>query len=259
MSIKLLQGDCLEKMKDIPDGSVDLVLCDLPYGTTDCHWDVIIPFKPMWKQLKRIIKKKGVMCLFGAQPFTSMLIMSNLEMFKYVWIWEKSKVVGFPNANRQPLRNCEDIAVFYNKQPLYNPQGLHKLRIPKIMHRKKSLGECVYAGVNDESLCTRYFQKYGNYPTQVLLKMNVPGGKVHHPTQKPVPLMSYLIKTYTNEGATVLDFCMGSGTTGVACKNLNRDFVGIEKDPTIFEIAKRRINNKVVLTKKPKEVFVLKH
>jgi DNA modification methylase len=259
MSIKLLQGDCLEKMKDIPDGSIDLVLADPPYQVSSCHWDAVIPFKPMWKQLKRIIKKKGVICLFGAQPFTSMLIMSNLEMFKYVWIWEKSRPTGFPNAHKQPLRNCEDIAVFYNKQPLYNPQGLTKLRTQLSHKRRESPRDCVYSGVKDGSLCVHYYQEHTKFPVQVLLKMNVPGGKVYHPTQKPVPLMSYLIKTYTNEGATVLDFCMGSGTTGVSCKNLNRNFIGIEKDPSIFEIAKRRINNKVVLTKKPKEVFVLKH
>lgn len=239
-NIKLFQGDCLELMKDIPDGSIDMILCDLPYGTTACKWDSVIPFEPLWEQYKRIIKDNGAIVLFGSEPFSTMLRCSNLKMYKYDWIWKKSKKTGFPNANRQPLRNYETISVFYKKQCRYNPQGLVKLDVPVKKDRKKPKRETVNAGENDGSLVGEYTVLYKNYPTQVINFSSV--GNTIHPTQKPVALLEYLIKTYTNEGETVLDNCMGSGSTGVACMNTGRRFIGMELETKYFEIAKQRID-----------------
>jgi len=239
--IELMQGDCLDKMKDIPDGSIDAVMTDPPYGTTACKWDSVIPFDEMWEQLKRITKKNGAIVLFGSQPFTSALVMSNVKMFKYCWVWEKTRKTGFPNSQRQPLRNIEDIVVFYKNQATYNPQGV--TRIDKNVTRNKPKNDTVNAGENDGSLCRNYVQEFTGYPNQIVKVKSE--GNTTHPTQKPVALMEYLIKTYTNEGETVLDFAMGSGTTGVACKNLNRNFIGIELDPEYFKIAEKRINDKV--------------
>ena len=219
------------------DGCVDAVVTDPPYGTTACKWDSIIPLEPMWKQLKRIIKPKGAIVMNASQPFTTALISSNMKMFKYCWVWEKSRKTGFPNAKRQPLRNVEDVIVFYKGQSTYNPQGI--TRIDKTVIRTKPKKDTINAGENDGSLCGEYIQEFTGYPCQ-LLKIKSEG-KTFHPTQKPVPLMEYLIRTYTHEGETVLDFAMGSGTTGVACKNLGRDFIGIEIDPEYFAIAKERI------------------
>jgi len=232
--IKLIQGDCLEVMKQIPDGSVDMVLTDPPYGTTACKWDSVIPFEPMWEQLKRVTKKNGAIMLFSSQPFTSALVMSNPQMFKYEWVWEKNKATGHLNANRIPLNSYENISVFYTKLPAYKPQyGSGKAYSNK--HKAGDSGECY--GVVKESerknITTRYPRRN--------IKFNVDIKAEFHPTQKPVALMEYLIKTYTNEGETVLDFTMGSGTTGVAAKNLNRKFIGIELDEGYFEIAKKRI------------------
>ena len=227
--INLMQGDCLERMKEIPDGSVDMVLTDPPYGTTACKWDSVIPFEPMWEQLKRVTKKNGAVVMTASQPFTSALIMSNVKMFKYCWVWEKSKPTGFLNAKKQPLRKIEDVVVFYSAQCLYKPQGLSKT--DKVVSRtnRGNYGSC--------SKTTR--QTETGYPKNLLYFQSIDG---HHPTQKPVALMEYLIKTYTNEGETVLDFTMGSGTTGVAAKKLNRSFIGIEMDETYFNIAKERID-----------------
>jgi len=244
--VRLLHGDCLELMKDIPDKSIDMILCDLPYGTTACKWDTVIPFEPLWGQYKRIIKDNGAIVLTASQPFTSALVMSNVKMFKYEWYWVKNRITGFANAKKQPLRNIEDILVFYNNHSTYNPQGI--VRIDKVCKNGKSVGgeslrTNIKESANKGSLRTEgktYIQEFTGYPRQALT--DIPEEKKLHPTQKPVALMEYLIKTYTNEGDTVLDNCMGSGTTGVACKNLNRNFIGMEMDDKYFEIASNRIN-----------------
>ena len=225
-----MKGDCLERMKEIPSGSVDMILTDPPYGTTACKWDSIIPLEPMWEQLKRIIKPNGAIVMTASQPFTSVLITSNLKDYKYNWIWKKNRATGVLNAKIQPLRNVEDICVFNVKK--YNPQGLKKYNKPS---RNAKTDSEVYGAVQAKA----YIQKWTNYPKQVLDFNSVQ--RVVHPTQKPIDLMEYLIKTYTSEGETVLDFTMGSGSTGVAAKNLNRNFIGIELDDKYFEIAKERI------------------
>ena len=232
--INLMQGDCLEKMKDIPDGIIDMILTDPPYGTTACKWDSIIPLEPMWEQLKRVIKPNGAIVMTASQPFTSILVNSNLKMFRYEWIWEKSKATGFLNAKKIPLIAHENIPVFYKKLPLYNPQKTKGKPFVDKRSGKKSVDiyrKMVFVPQNN---------KGDRYPRTVL-RFPMDSNTVH-PTQKPVALMEYLIKTYTNEGETVLDFTMGSGTTGVACKNLNRSFIGIELDPKYFEIAQYRIS-----------------
>jgi site-specific DNA-methyltransferase (adenine-specific) len=227
--INLMQGDCLELMGQVPDGSVDMILCDLPYGTTRNKWDSVIPFEPLWAQYKRICK--GAIVLTATQPFTSKLVVSSIEMFKYCWVWEKSKVTGVLNAKHQPLRNYEDVCVFAEGRVIYNPQGL----IVK--------GTLTKQGGTSQNYGTRntgaYMQDFTNYPRPVIRFPSE--GSTVHPTQKPVALMEYLIRTYTNEGDTVLDCCMGSGTTGVACVNTGRKFIGIEKDPDYFKIAEQRI------------------
>lgn len=222
-------------MKKIPDGSVDLVLTDPPYGTTACKWDMVIPFEPMWEQLKRVTKKNGAIVLFGSQPFTSALVMSNVKMFKYEWIWDKKQSGSFLLAKYQPLKVTESVSVFSDGKTAYFPQmRTGKLRKKGGSKVKSELYESLGSQV-------KYNDQY--YPINILDYSNANKiGRVH-PTQKPVALMEYLIKTYTNEGETVLDFTMGSGTTGVACKNLNRNFIGIELDETYFNIAKERIEN----------------
>ena len=243
--INLMQGDCLELMREIPDGSVDMILCDLPYGTTSCKWDSVIPFEPLWAHYKRVIKRNGAIVLTASQPFTTALISSNMGDFRYCWTWIKSRVTGFANANVQPLRCVEDVVVFYLARPTYNPQDL--TRIDAVKRNGRTVGGDtlrgdVAASAGKGSLRTagaEYIQEFTGYPRQVL---NVSSeSKTDHPTQKPVALMEYLIRTYTNEGDMVLDNCMGSGTTGVACVNTNRKFIGIEKDPEYFKIAEQRI------------------
>ena len=236
-SCVIYNGDCLEVMKDIPSGSIDMVLADPPYGTTACKWDTVIPFEPMWEQLKRVIKKNGAIVMTASQPFTSALIMSNIKMFKYCWVWAKTRKTGFPNAKRQPLRNIEDVVVFYDKQATYNPQGI--TRIDKNIFRDKPKNDTVNAGENDGSLCGNYIQEFTGYPNQVLQVKST--GNTIHPTQKPVALMEYLIKTYTNEGETVLDFTMGSGTTLLAAKNIGRKAIGIELDKAYCDIGVKRL------------------
>lgn len=242
----LMQGDCLERMKEIPDSTVDAVICDPPYGTTSCKWDSIIPLEPMWEQLKRVIKPNGAIVMTACQPFTSILVCSNLKMFKYDWVWRKPKGTGHLNAKRMPMRDKEDIVVFYAKQPTYNPQW--GVGTPYSKFRSGKSGKPAKpAKPIESSIYGRYMKgpeyRYGSdgrrYPKTVL-EFGVVRDTVH-PTQKPVALMEYLIKTYTNEGETVLDFTAGSGTTGVACKSLNRKFIGIELDKGYFEIAKNRI------------------
>ena len=231
--VLLYKGDCLEEMKKIPDGSVDLVLTDPPYGTTRNKWDNIIPLEEMWESYKRVIAPHGAIVLHAQEPFTSMLIMSNLEMFKYKWIWNKKQVSGFLNAKKQPLRNCEDICVFYSKQCVYNPQ----MRKGKMQMKNTGGASTNY---NDFVAMPKMSDEY--YPT-MLLDFPLQRFKGGHPTQKPVALLEYLIRTYTNEGDTVLDFTMGSGSTGVACVNTNRNFIGIELDERYFKIAQERISN----------------
>ena len=233
--IDLRLGDCLEVMQSIPDNSIDAIICDLPYGTTACKWDSVIPFEPLWKQYKRIIKDDGAIVLTAQTPFDKVLGASNLPMLRYEWIWEKEQGTGGMNANKMPLKKHENVLVFYKKLPIYNPQFTDGK--PYKMVRNKPNLNSVYGKtrVKDSFVSVNEGKRY---PTSIL-KFNKETGM--HPTQKPVDLLEYLIKTYTNEGNTVLDNCMGSGTTGVACKNLNRKFIGIEQDANYFEIASKRI------------------
>jgi site-specific DNA-methyltransferase (adenine-specific) len=232
-------GDCLEVMAEIPDGSVDLVLCDLPYGTTQCAWDSVIPFEPLWDEYRRIAKPAAPIVLTASLPFTTALVASNMRDFKYCWAWNKVLPRGHLNAKRQPLRVYEDVAVFYRAQPTYNPQKTcgHKRKVAHTKYERAGEGEQVYGAEKRDT----HYDSTERYPTSIITVSNAAqGGKVH-PTQKPVALMEYLIRTYTNEGETVLDNCMGSGTTGVACANTGRYFIGIERDPGYFEIARSRI------------------
>ena len=229
----LMQGDCLERMKEIPSGSVDMVLADVPYGTTACPWDSIIQLEPMWEQLKRVIKPRGAIVMTAAQPFTSVLVCSNLSMFAYEWVWVKSKITGVLNAKKMPVRKHESVLVFCDRKctGTYNAQGLVRK------------GTVTKQGGNSDNYGNRssddYVQEFTNWPRDVL-EIKSEGNTVH-PTQKPVALMEYLIKTYTNGGETVLDFTAGSFTTGVACVNLDRKFIGIEMDDKYFEIGSNRV------------------
>jgi DNA modification methylase len=226
-------GDCLEVMKGIPDGSIDAIITDPPYGTTACKWDSVIDFTLMWKQLNRIIKPNGAIVLFGSEPFSSVLRVSNIKDYKYDWVWDKNKPTGMLNAKRQPLRRFENVMVFYKKQCTYNPQ---KIKNPNGIE-KRSL--YAYNRENEGGVSSDYeADKLLPVNIQVFKKPNKP----KHPTQKPVLLMEYLIKTYTNENETVLDFTMGSGSTGLAAKNTNRKFIGIEQDENYFKIATDRIS-----------------
>ena len=231
--MELLNGDCLELMKNIPDKSIDMILCDLPYGTTHNKWDNVIPMESLWKQYNRIIKEHGAIVLFSQMPFGASLIMSNPKMFRYEWIWEKNQAAGFLNAKKMPLRKHENILVFYKHLPTYNPQGLIKLDEP-IQKKGSANRNGKNYGVADKS----FIRTHTNYPTDIITFSKDSG---YHPTQKPVDLLEYLIKTYTNEGDTVLDNCMGSGSTGVACVNTNRDFIGMELNEEYFKIACERI------------------
>jgi site-specific DNA-methyltransferase (adenine-specific) len=241
--IQLHHGDCLEIMKQIPDGSVDMILTDPPYGTTACKWDTIIPFEPMWEQVWRVLKPNGACLLFGSEPFSSALRLSQIKKFKYDWIWEKSRSVGFVNAKLMPMKNHEVISVFSQKNTAnksdnmnYFPQGL-KILNKFVKGRNSAIHQNDYGRPSHKKIL---FQEFTNYPKSVLKFNSV--SKTVHPTQKPVQLLEYLIKTYTLEGQTVLDFTMGSGSTGVACVNINRKFIGIEKDDKYFEIATKRIH-----------------
>jgi DNA modification methylase len=237
--INLIQGDCLEKMKDLKDGSIDLILTDPPYGTTACKWDSAVPLEPMWEQLKRVIKPNGAIVLFGSQPFTTVLIASNLKMYKYSWVWDKVKPASGLIAKVQPLRVTEDIVVFSGVGSVYLPQMKEKAL--RVEYKNDSNGEA-FGGKKVHRL---HDNKGLGYPKNLITFSNASQQDRVHPTQKPVPLMEYLIKTYTNEGEVVLDFTMGSGTTGVACVNTNRSFIGIERDEKYFAIAKDRIEKQV--------------
>ena len=263
--LKLYQGDCLVEMNKIADGSVDLILCDLPYGTTDrkgikdkgdnrlLSWDTIIPLDKLWEQYKRVLKERGTIVLTADQPFTSQLILSNLDWFKYEWIWKKKKTTGFLLANYRPMKQTEDIVVFspagaaaasrHGGNMTYNPQGLIEKRVKK-KNSAKRLGNFLHnpehMGKGNKLLHeTEYEQKYTNYPSEII-EFGLDKDLIH-PTQKPVALMDYLIKTYSNENEIVLDNCMGSGTTGVSAVKCNRKFIGIEQDKHYFDLASDRI------------------
>ena len=232
---RIYNMDCLEGMKLIDDKSIDMILCDLPYGTTACKWDSIIPFEPLWKQYERIIKDNGAIILTADEPFSSQLVNSNIKKFRYKWIWEKPYTTGFMNANKMPLKNIEDVLVFYKKLPTYNPQGV--IHVNKKRNRRKDKETTIY---NDMGLKEgEYIQRLTNYPNQIIKTNKKEFGL--HPTQKPVELFEYFIKTYTNEGETVLDNCMGSGTTAIACINTGRNFIGFEIDKHYCDIANERI------------------
>ena len=247
--IGLHHGDCLDVMPIIPDKSIDMILCDLPYKRTACKWDVRVPFEPLWKQYKRLIKDNGAIVLTASQPFTSKLVMSNIKMFKYEWVWEKSMPNNFCQAKYQPMKYHENILIFSNGKTIFNPIleersdiGKDRLKnsgkildgsnnISNFMNFKRGKG--IYREYNKTKINPKSVQKINSVP-------NCNGTKLH-PAQKPIKLMEYLIRTYTNEDDIVMDNCMGSGTTGIACKNLNRKFIGIEKDKQYYEIARNRI------------------
>jgi site-specific DNA-methyltransferase (adenine-specific) len=242
--IELIQGDCLEKMKDIPDGSVDMVLCDLPYGTTACKWDTIIPFEPLWEQYKRIIKDRGAVVLTSSQPFTSLLVSSNIKWFKYEWIWVKNTQTGMMCAGKSPMKKHENILVFCEGTPKFNEEKVLGSFISQNHSKKGYEYKNKTSSLYNVEGGTDFKWSEFVHANSVLL-CNVVGNRDKtrcHPTQKPIALMEYLIRTYTNEGDAVLDNCMGSGTTGVACQNLNRNFIGIELDLEYFKIAEKRIN-----------------
>lgn len=239
----LMHGDCLELMKSIPDASVDMILCDLPYGTTACKWDSVIPFDALREQYKRIAKPKSAIVLTASQPFTSALGASNLGDLKYSWYWRKTRATGHMNAKKMPMKDIEDVLVFYRSMPTYNPQGLkpmNKVQKNSASHIARGISTDPTSVVTGGITAETWTQEWTNYPRQVLDFASE--GSTVHPTQKPVALMEYLIKTYTDEGDVVLDCVMGSGTTGVACANTGRNFIGMELDAGYFQIAKDRIH-----------------
>lgn len=229
-NVNLLHGDCLELMRELPDASVDLILCDLPYGTTRNKWDSIIPLEPLWREYRRIAR--GAIVLTAQAPFDKVLGASNLAMLRYEWIWRKSKATGHLNAKVQPMKSHENVLVFYKQLPTYNPQGLVRKAVPTI--RKGGDNGTNYGKSDKDAI-----QEFENYPRSVLEIASE--GRTVHPTQKPVALMEYLVRTYSNPGDVVLDNCMGSGTTGVACMNTGRRFIGMEMNAGYFEIARKRI------------------
>jgi site-specific DNA-methyltransferase (adenine-specific) len=237
--MKLYKGDCLEVMKSIPDNSIDAIITDPPYGTTACKWDSVISFDLMWEQLNRIIKPNGAIVLFGSEPFSSALRMSNIKDYKYDWIWEKTKASAPMLANKMPMRRHENISIFYKKLPTYNPQMV----FVGIKDKRKTFTEIsINKNFTSQGLTTKAKKDNGyRHPNTVQIFNNSNKTNLLHPTQKPIELMEYLIKTYTNENETVLDFTMGSGSTGVACVNTKRNFIGIEQDEKYFSIAEQRI------------------
>lgn len=241
----IILGDCLEVMKKIESKSVQLILSDLPFGTTNCEWDIIIAFEPLWKEYKRVLKDNGAIVLNACQPFTTKLINSNLEMFKYEWIWEKTHATGHLNAKKQPMKAHENICVFYNKQPIYNFQKTygHSRKVILAKHQEKSIK-------NQTDIYNKFdnFSDYDSterYPRSILVFASDKQKESLHPTQKPVALPEYMIKTYTNEGDLVLDNCIGSGTTAIACINTNRNIIGIEKLLKFYDISKNRIKDHI--------------
>jgi len=235
MTVTLYHGDCLDVMPTLEAGSFDAIIADLPYGTTACKWDVVIPFVPLWAEYKRLIKPRGAIVLFGSQPFTSLLVTSNLEWFKYAWVWDKVKPSGFQVAKFRPMMRQEDVCVFSRNGHVYNPQKTQRDKPKTSTAYSKSGSNPV--GQLDYTMRT-YSDKY---PQSIIVASNANQSDKVHPTQKPVALLEYLVRTYTNPGDVVLDNTMGSGTTGVACVQTGRRCVGIEKDAGYFEIAKRRV------------------
>lgn len=234
----LRQGNCLELMKEIPDGSVDMVLCDMPYGTTRCKWDVQLSLDKLWEQYNRIVKENGAIVLFAAEPFASVLRLSNIKNFKYDWVWDKVKGTGFLNAKKQPMRGHEMVCVFYRKQCEYNPQKTqgHKRKVSLSEHKQ---GRKATENYGKHGLTS--YDSTERYPRSILTVSSDTQKSALHPTQKPVFLLEYMIRTYTSPGDTVLDNCMGSGSTGVACVNTGRGFIGIELNDGYFNIAQNRI------------------
>ena len=239
-NIWLMQGDCLDRMKEIPDGSVDMILCDLPYGTTQNKWDSVIPFEPLWEQYRRIAKRNAAIVLTASQPFTSAVVMSNLRQFKCEWIWQKNAGSNFGSTKFQPMKEHESVLVFSRGTPSYNP----------IMQERSESGKLAVKRPIASNTKSSPTYRVSLGPTEAVLRneLRVPSSvqkfnreRGLHPTQKPVALMEYLIRTYTLEGGVVLDNCLGSGTTGVACRNLTRKFIGVEMDETYFNVAKERI------------------
>ena len=245
---KIYNEDCLIGMKRIPDKSIDMILCDLPYGTTACKWDIIIPFDLLWEQYKRIIKDNGAIVLTASQPFTSALVMSNPKMFKYEWIWEKAVGSNFAVAKYQPLKEHENILVFAKNKTIYNPikeprKGSGSKRLVN-GYKSDGTSSDVYGGLQSVRKGKEYDEL--KYPSSVQYFNNREKSRGLHPTQKPVALFEYLIKTYTNEGETVLDNCIGSGTTAIACINTSRNYIGFELNKEYYEIAKNRINKHIL-------------
>jgi site-specific DNA-methyltransferase (adenine-specific) len=243
-------GDCLEVMGSIDSGSVDMILCDLPYGITACKWDKIIPFEPLWKQYLRVIKKNGAIVLTASQPFTSALVMSNPKLFRYEWIWDKGWGSNFAVTKSQPFKEHESVLVFYQKMPIYNPERISRSEYSLHCHPKGRSRVMASKAVDVEvygplKRITRTVASDGlrcpKSIVQIKVEKNRHAGPLLHPNQKPVPLFEYFIKTYTNEGDLVLDNATGSGTTGIACLNTNRKFILIEKDPKFFEAARSRV------------------
>lgn len=250
---EIFNEDCLIGMQRIPDKSIDLILCDLPYGTTCCKWDILIPFEPLWKQYERIIKDNGAILLTGQQPFTTDIILSNRKIFRYEIIWEKTQKLGFLSANKMPLRGHENILVFYNSLPIYNPQKykLHNKGIVRIRQQSNDR----YDGYSTNR-GGKYIDDGTRFPHSVIKISNWNGAlfgnntkATKHPTQKPVALFEYLIKTYTNAGQIVLDNCMGSGTTAIACINTGRNYIGFEKDENYYNVILKRIKDNSIQLK----------
>lgn len=236
--VELHEGDCLSVLGELPESCADAVIADPPYGTTACKWDSVIPLEPMWAGLKHVAKERAAIVMTASQPFTTTLIASNMKMFKYCWVWEKQKPTNFYQVKRQPLKAHEDVAVFCRTSPNYFPQGVVAVNVKNGRKQKSSNIYSPYDGGG-------YIQTVGNYPSSIQFVPTEGDKDRVHPTQKPVALMAYLIRTYTNEGETVLDFTCGSGTTGVAAIREGRRFIGVEKDPKYFDIAVERIEREL--------------
>lgn len=236
----LHRGECLKVMRGMPENSVDLILADLPYGTTRCEWDSIIPLDELWAEYRRIAKQNAAIVLTSDQPFTTALIMSNINEFRYCWTWQKGTPTGFMNAKRMPLKNLEDVCVFYRALPTYNPQGIRRVRSTRVNSVRKGGQTYGKTGLKDSK---PYVQEVTGYPGQ-LLPFAVEEGDLH-PTQKPIGLMRYIIETYTKPGDTVLDNCMGSGTTGIAAALTGRNFIGIEQNAEYMKLSERRIRKQM--------------